>query len=95
MEVEFLDIGEFRKWVRRLGAAELANIDRRLALLREHGLALGMPNVRRLDAVVWELRSGKHRLYFTVEAEGVAMFLTCGDKDTQQRDIRRAQERAR
>ncbi len=95
MEVEFHDLNEFLKWARRVGKVDMSNIDRRLALLREHGVALGMPNVRRIDAAVWELRSGKYRLYFVLESEEVAVVLTYGDKDTQQRDIRRAQERAR
>ena len=92
MELEFLDQRAFQKWSKRLGKPEWADIARRLDLLQAEGLALGMPNVRRLDAGLWELRSGKHRLYFTVEQD-VAVFLAFGDKDSQQRDIRLAKER--
>lgn len=93
MAVEFRDGTDFRKWITRIGAPERANIDRRLALLREEGLALGLPNVRRIDASLWELRSGRYRLYFTLEEPNTAVFVAYGNKDTQQRDIRRARER--
>jgi len=92
MKVEFLDSRAFQKWRQRLGRPERSDILRRLDLLHEHGLALGMPNVRRLDAGLWELRSGKHRLNFTVD-DDAAVFLAFGDKDSQQRDIRLAKER--
>ncbi|MCB0879047.1 MAG: type II toxin-antitoxin system RelE/ParE family toxin [Thermoleophilia bacterium] len=94
MEIEFLDPRAFQKWRQRLGRPERSDILRRLELLQAHGVALGMPNVRRLDAGLWELRSGKHRLYFTVDVDA-AVFLAFGDKDSQQRDIRLAKERMR
>lgn len=94
MEIEFLDPRAFQKWSRRLSRPHWSDIARRLDLLRAEGLSLGMPNVRRLEPDLWELRSGKHRLYFTVDG-AVAVFLVFGDKDSQERDIRLAKERMR
>lgn len=92
MEIEFLDPRSFMKWSKRLGRPAWSDIARRLDLLREEGLALGMPNVRRLDTAMWELRSGKYRLYFTVNSD-TAVVVAFGDKGSQQRDIRLAKER--
>lgn len=61
-------------------------------MLEQHGVAIGMPMVRRLDIDLWELRVGKHRLYFSVE-QNTALFHAYGDKDSQRRDIERARER--
>ncbi len=92
MEIEFLDPGSLQKWRAKLGRPERADIARRFDLLAAEGLALGMPNVRRLGDGLWELRSGKYRLYFAVE-DDVAIFAVFGDKGSQQRDIRLAKER--
>lgn len=53
-----------------------------------------MPTVKRIDSDVSEVRSGKYRLYFTI-VDDDAMFVAYGEKDTQQRDIERAQRPAK
>lgn len=83
---------EYDKWRSRLDESAQAVVTRRMELLVEHGIALGMPNVRRLVAGLYELRAGKYRLYFTVLGD-TARFLTYGEKDTQTREIERARRR--
>lgn len=83
---------EYDKWRSKLDAGAQAVVTRRIDLLAEHGISLGMPNVRRLAAGLFELRAGKYRLYFTVLGD-TARFLTFGEKDTQTRDIERARKR--
>jgi len=83
---------DFVKWVRRLGDQDRAQISRKLRMLQDHGIAIGMPLVRRLYADLWELRVGKHRLYFGVE-DDTAVFHVYGDKDSQRRDIEQARGR--
>jgi phage-related protein len=80
--------------VRSIERREFAKIARRLKLLWQLGRALEMPTVRRIDNGVSEIRSGKYRLYFTIIYDQ-AVFVAHGEKDTQQRDIERAQRRVR
>jgi mRNA-degrading endonuclease RelE of RelBE toxin-antitoxin system len=83
---------EFVKWARRLGDQERAQVARKLRMLEQHGVGVGMPLVRRLDSDLWELRVGKHRLYFSVDHD-TAVFHVYGDKGSQRRDIDKARER--
>lgn len=95
MEIVHRDANEYRKWLRRLGSQDLAAIVRRLDLLGSGGLDVGLPNVRRISEVVWELRiSSGLRLYFTVD-DDLAVFVKYGSKDTQRHDIATAFARAK
>ena len=93
MEIVHLDERRFRTWRARLGPDAQRHVERRLKLLGEHEVGLGMPNVRRLFGGAWELRihSGL-RMYFGV-VEGTIVLVEYGTKDTQQRDIQRAMRR--
>lgn len=94
MEIRHRDSNEFAKWARSIEHREFAKVARRLKLLGQLGRALEMPTVRRIDNVISEVRSGKYRLYFTIVHDR-AVFVAYGEKDTQQRDIERAQRRAK
>ena len=94
MRVRHRDDGEYEKWVKSIEQREFSKVARRLLLLSDLGRLLGMPTVRRIDGEVSEVRSGKYRLYFTL-TESEAIFLAYGEKDTQQRDIERARQRAK
>ena len=96
VEIVHFNAAEYRKWRARLGPADVAHVRRRLALLEEQGIEIGLPNVKQLSQQLWELRvpTGA-RLYFTVD-DDMAVFVKYGNKDTQSRDIevatRRTQE---
>lgn len=92
MESRHYSAREWSKWLDRLSPQMRALLGRKIRRLLEHGVSLGMPLVRQLTADIYELRVDKYRLYFTV-GEGTVWFLAYGDKDSQQRDIRKAQER--
>ena len=92
VEIAHRDPGEYRKWARRLGDADLRRVANKLRLLAEAGGALTMPHVRRMGGDLCELRADKHRLYFVI-VDDTATFLAYGEKDTQQRDISRARRR--
>lgn len=95
VDIRHLDESEFAKWFRHLGAVEQAKATWELDLLMAAGAALGMPHVRDLGGGLRELRvrAGQQpRMYFVITG-GVAVFLTYGRKDTQERDMRRARGR--
>lgn len=83
---------EWTKWFRRIDVTMRGRIQRKIDRLLAHGPVLGMPLIRQLSADLYELRVDKYRLYFTV-GENTIWFLAYGDKDSQRRDIQRAQER--
>ena len=95
MEIRHRDDDEYRKWVASIDRKAFGKIARRLGLLTQLGRDLGMPNVRRIDADISELRSGIYRMYFVVGSDDIATFVAYGNKDTQDRDIDRAQRRAK
>lgn len=82
----------FSEWIEGLGdAAGRAAIKRRIDRLEEGNLGDSRP----VGGGVWELRihSGPgYRVYFAAAAESIILILCGGDKGTQHRDIRRAQE---
>jgi putative component of toxin-antitoxin plasmid stabilization module len=94
MRIRHRDEREYEKWSNGIDDREIAKIGRRLEMLRLFGIDIGMPTVRRIDGEVSEVRSGKYRLYFTV-VDAEAVCIAYGEKDTQQRDIERARQRAR
>ncbi len=91
----FQDAREYTKWVQHLSPEMRGRITTKLYRLREHGVGLRMPLVRRLDADLYELRVDKYRLYFTIAHGNELHVLAYGDKGTQQRDIERARGRLR
>jgi hypothetical protein len=94
MDVFHLNMSEYAKWFRRRSSQDKSAVMRRLDLLSEHGLQIGLPNVRRINLFLWELRTpGGLRLYFTIDRDA-AIFLAYGNKDSQQRDIDLATSRA-
>ncbi|MBC7645107.1 MAG: type II toxin-antitoxin system RelE/ParE family toxin, partial [Thermoleophilia bacterium] len=95
MEIVHVSPNEYRKWLRRVGPQDIAAIARRLDLLSEYGLEVGLPNVRRINELISELRipSGL-RLYFAVD-DDLAVFVKYGNKDTQSQDIATATSRAK
>jgi phage-related protein len=48
---------------------EQAKVRNMLRLLREFGIALGMPHARHIEGKLWELRSGAIRLFYFVFAD--------------------------
>lgn len=92
MEIGFHDEHEFDKWLTALAPEPRDLVLAKLLLLREHGIAIGMPLVRRITAGLHELRVGGNRVYFT-QVGGTIHVLTQGRKDTQARDIERARRR--
>jgi hypothetical protein len=86
---------EFKKWYLLRGTDDRAAIARKLSFLRAHGLDLGLPTIRRINLLLWELRipSGL-RLYFVVGPDE-AIFLKYGNKDSQRRDIDVGTDRAK
>lgn len=92
MESQHYSETEWTKWFGRITPVTRGLIQRKIDRLLVHGLALGMPLVRQLTAELYELRVDKYRLYFTV-GDDTVWFLAYGDKDSQRRDIQRAQER--
>jgi putative component of toxin-antitoxin plasmid stabilization module len=100
MRVGHLDIRELARWANRIDPKTRALIERKIDLLTDIGDAAQLPLVRRLGGGLSELRVGKHRLYFAVvmmesedQIERGIMFVTYGEKGTQQRDIERARGR--
>lgn len=94
MEVFHLYPAEFSKWFGRLSAVDRARTARRIELVKTRGIRVGLPHVRRINNVIWELRipSGL-RLYFTADSD-LAVFVKYGNKGTQRRDITAATRRA-
>ena len=90
--VRFVDKDEWRKWLHRLSPRMHGRIRAKLARLTAYGTGLGMPLVRRLTSELFELRVDKYRIYFVV-GDHTVWILASGDKDSQRRDITRAQER--
>jgi hypothetical protein len=91
-QVRWHDEREAQKWLARMSPASRARIHAKIERLQTYGTSLGMPLVRRLSSELYELRVDSHRLYFTFGEDSI-WFLAHGNKDSQQRDIRRAQER--
>ena len=93
--IEILESGTFRRWVRRLrDRRAVARIDARL-----RSVSLGhFGDTRPVGGGVFEMRihhGPGYRLYFTREGDQVVILLCGGDKDSQERDIRRAKELVR
>lgn len=98
MEIEHHDEREFVKWFRRLGPFEREKAQLVMHALRVDGTRLGMPLARDLGDGLYELRiryGQQPRLYFEFRSNELALMLTYGRKDTQDRDIRRARRRQR
>ena len=94
MEIVHLDERRYWKWLDKLDRTRRGAVMRRIDSLRQYGLEIGMPTIRRLFGGVWEVRSPLgERMYFTV-IDGVAVFVAYGNKDTQLRDTVVAQRRA-
>ena len=93
MEIDFHDEDEFSKWIRALGPVELAHVMRRLDLQAASAFPVDMPNGRRIDFRLFELRSPRgHRVYYTVQDQR-AIVVAFGNKTTQRRDIEMARTR--
>ncbi len=93
MDVTFHDAGEFEKWLRRLDRHAADRVAAKLRYAAKlGGPALGMPLVRPLGDGLHEVRVSTYRVYFVVRADAMHV-LTCGNKDTQARDIERARRR--
>jgi phage-related protein len=60
-----------------LPARERAAIVRDIELLREFGVALGMPTARHIEGSLWELRPGPHRVFYLI-VTGRRCILLCG-----------------
>ena len=93
--VEIRQTEVYARWFRRLRDREArARID-----VRIRRLSLGNPgDVRPVGHGVSELRvdyGPGYRVYFSRRGEAVIVLLAGGDKDSQDRDIRRALELAR
>ncbi len=93
--VEILESGTFKRWIRRLqDRRAVARIDARL-----RSVSLGhFGDTRPVGGGVFEMRihyGPGYRLYFTREGDQVVILLCGGDKDSQERDIRRAKELVR
>lgn len=82
---------KWAKWFRGIDGTMRGRIQRKIDRLLAHGPSLGMPLIRQLTAELYELRVDKYRLYSV--GENTIWFLAYGDKDSQRRDIQRAQER--
>ena len=85
----------FRRWFRRLRDRQVrARIRTRLDRVELTG---NLGDTRSVGSGVSELRINYgpgYRLYYTRHGEDVVMLLCGGDKDSQQHDIRRAQQLA-
>ena len=93
--MEIRQTEEFANWHRRLGDREARQrIGRRI-----RRLSLGNPgDVRPVGEGVSEMRihyGPGYRVYFVQRGEALIVLLAGGDKDTQDRDIRRAVAMAR
>lgn len=93
--VEILESGTFRRWIRRLrDRRAVARINARL-----RSVSLGhFGDTRPVGDGVFEMRihyGPGYRVYFTREGDEVVILLCGGDKDSQERDIRRAKDLAR
>lgn len=89
-----VDITRIDKWLDERTKEQKAALARRLLLLEKLGPELGMPNVRGLGHGLYELRemSFGYRLYFHFDqsAQAIIIVVAAGEKDTQERDIKRA-----
>ena len=93
--VEIRQTEEYARWFRRLKDRQAkVRIDSRI-----RRLSLGNPgDVRPVGAGVSEIRidyGPGYRVYFVQRGEALVVLLVGGDKDSQERDIRRALELAR
>ncbi|MDO8848153.1 MAG: type II toxin-antitoxin system RelE/ParE family toxin [Coriobacteriia bacterium] len=92
--IEVRQTRDFRDWLRQLKDPDAR--DRIVMRLRR--LSVGNPgDVKPVGGGVWEMRidcGPGYRLYFTWRGDQVVVLLAGGNKSTQQRDIRRAQELA-
>lgn len=80
-----------KEWLRKLDIQTRARINTRLVRL-EYGAYGDYKNVK---GNLYELRFffGKgYRIYFTEKDQKIVLLLNAGDKDTQDHDIKRAQE---
>lgn len=64
-------------YIAGLHAWERAAIAHDIDLLREFGVAVGMPTARHIDGSLWELRSGPHRVFYFI-VTGRRCVLLCG-----------------
>ena len=93
--VEIRQTEVYSRWFRRLRDRQArVRIDNRI-----RRLSLGNPgDVRPVGEGVSEMRIAYgpgYRVYFSQMGEAMVILLAGGDKDSQERDIRRAQELAR
>jgi putative addiction module killer protein len=91
-----VDVAKIEKWLHERTKEQKTAIARRLLLLQKLGPDLGMPNVKALGNGLYELRemSFGYRLYFYFDRENnkIIVVVAAGEKDTQERDIRKAKE---
>ena len=72
------------EFINSLKPSDRAKVDYTLRLLREFGLALGMPHTRRIEGDLWELRPGGNRLLYFVYKDHQFIILHGFRKTTQE-----------
>lgn len=80
----------FVEWMNALDLSVLTRVEARLARIRDGNLG----NTRSLPGGLHEIRfsfGAGYRIYFAWEGKTIIIFFCAGGKQSQQRDIRRAQ----
>jgi len=90
--------GEFKKLIKKLNKSTQAKILREIDLLEEFGKDLGMPYSKKIDNLLWELRSsGKERIriFYSIKDKKIYL-LSCFLKKSQKspkKELGKAKER--
>ena len=82
-------------WLDDLSQEKLKSISKDLLLLKKVGNRMRMPHSKSLGNGLFELREMRFglRIYYSFNKNKIVILLTAGDKSSQKRDIKIAQER--
>ena len=81
------------KWLNKLNLNQLKSVSKELELLRLSGNQLRLPHSKSMMNGLFELRERSHgfRIYYTFLPNKTILLLTAGDKNSQKKDIKLAQ----
>ncbi len=83
-----------RKWLDSLSDEQVIGLAKTLKLLGDCGNQLRLPHSRALERGIFELRERRFgfRIYYCFKGTKIVLLLCGGDKDSQERDIKKARE---
>lgn len=83
------------RWLDSLAEQELRSVTKEVRMLQLLGNELKMPHSKSLSGGLFELRERRYgfRIYYGFHGKQIIILLAAGDKNTQNKDIKKARKR--